>query len=412
MSQSFTLVFNSKYYILPFKFKMLEQISTNIIQALTSNNFKYQIQSNISEEVFQQFYQYLIDGTEPDINSDTIYELEQISQEFQIKELQVKIDEEKKLIKSFINKHCELYCSYGEIPSNSKNFIEVISDLNHFFYVRKRIEYKSQQREDFTREVMFLIKVKNSYPFVSLVEFEYPNMENEGYIITKYMEGGSVMKQIEIKNNNNNNNDDDSFSSNNLPHSAFSDNFVPFKEIKLDNTRKMIIIYGVAKAISFLHHQSPPILHCNICPENILLDSEGDPYLSGFSLARKISQKGQIIGNINGNISYVAPEIIKNENADISADIYSFGVTMIMVFTEKLTITDNDRKLDFNTISEKKKIALKQNRIEFDIPKDISIQIRELIHKCCDDDKSLRPTIDEILNILESEQIISMFENQ
>ena len=85
--------------------------------------------------------------------------------------------------------------------------------------------------------------------------------------------------------------------------------------------------------------------------------------MRGFylSLARKISQKGQIIGNINGNISYIAPEIIKNENADISADIYSFGVTMIIVFTEKLTITDNGRKLDFSIISKNKKIALKQN---------------------------------------------------
>lgn len=59
-------------------------------------NHKYEVQSKISDEIFQQFLQYLINGTETEIYFDTIYELNQLSKEFQINELQEKIEKKRK----------------------------------------------------------------------------------------------------------------------------------------------------------------------------------------------------------------------------------------------------------------------------------------------------------------------------
>lgn len=89
MSQkNFILVFNSIDKPLPSQFHMLTKISQSINQKLIFNDdHKYQVQSNVSEEVFQEFYQYLIDGTEPEIHFDTIYELKQLSQELKFKSL-------------------------------------------------------------------------------------------------------------------------------------------------------------------------------------------------------------------------------------------------------------------------------------------------------------------------------------
>lgn len=97
MSQNnFILVFNSIENQLPIQFQMSSKISPNIIQKLIfDKDHKYQVQSKVSEEVFQQFFQYLIDGIEPEIHFDTIYEFKQLSQEFEIQELKLNIENKK-----------------------------------------------------------------------------------------------------------------------------------------------------------------------------------------------------------------------------------------------------------------------------------------------------------------------------
>lgn len=97
MSQrNFILSFNSKDFALTSQFKMYGQISSSISQDLIfKEDHKYVVQSKVSNEVFQQFLQYLIDKTEPEIQFDTIYELKQLSDEFEIKELKELIEKKK-----------------------------------------------------------------------------------------------------------------------------------------------------------------------------------------------------------------------------------------------------------------------------------------------------------------------------
>ena len=150
------MVFNSIKKSLPSNFQMLLKISESIRQALVFNNdHKYQVQSKVSEEVFQEFYQYLIDGTEPEIHFDTIYELKQLSQEFEIQELKLNIENKKnqwREIEKFFQQQStinstqndqkiEQICQFLNIQRQQ---IEDLTNQNQ----RQKIEHNSNKMEE------------------------------------------------------------------------------------------------------------------------------------------------------------------------------------------------------------------------------------------------------------------------
>lgn len=90
------------------------------------------------------------------------------------------------------------------------------------------------------------------------------------------------------------------------------------------------IIEGAAKGLSYFHQHG--WVHCDIKPDNYLVDNEGHTKLIDFSIARK-PKKGlaRLLGGkskVQGTISYMAPEQIRGEAIDLRTDIYSFGCTL------------------------------------------------------------------------------------
>lgn len=317
------------------------------------------------------------------------------------------------------HKHIHEYYPYGEVKSTQesrnfkreKHYIELIKDREDNLYVKKNIPYSEEREENFffKREVECLVAAQNEgFPFVTLVEFEYPTIENPGYIITKYMEGGSVMKQINIQNGDNPNiesTSSDILFDDNLLHLATSHDDFRFDDVVLSNDRKMIIIYGTAEAISFLHARN--ITHRDIKPENILLHNS-EPYLADFGFAKEVFKKEKV-SKVCGSAPYIAPEIIRNEPADISADIYSFGVTMIMILSGKLTITMDGQTLNFYEIGDYKQIEIAMQGVKYNIDDNVPPNLKQFIYKCCDEKAENRPKIDEILNFLGSNEIVSQY---
>ncbi|MEM6468611.1 MAG: serine/threonine-protein kinase [Planctomycetota bacterium] len=96
----------------------------------------------------------------------------------------------------------------------------------------------------------------------------------------------------------------------------------------------------IATALHRAHEMG--VLHRDVKPSNVLLDREGEPWLTDFGLARledsKLTRTGQIIGTLR----YLAPERLSGK-CDESADIYGLGLTLYELLTLRPAFSQSDR---------------------------------------------------------------------
>ena len=77
---------------------------------------------------------------------------------------------------------------------------------------------------------------------------------------------------------------------------------------RLDWTVRLNVIKGVAKALSYMHHDcSPPVIHRDISSNNVLLDSEYEAHVSDFGTARLLKSDSSNWTSFAGTFGYTAP---------------------------------------------------------------------------------------------------------
>uniref|UniRef100_M8C8A2 non-specific serine/threonine protein kinase n=1 Tax=Aegilops tauschii TaxID=37682 RepID=M8C8A2_AEGTA len=95
------------------------------------------------------------------------------------------------------------------------------------------------------------------------------------------------------------------------------------------------IAVGVAKGLAYLHHECLEwILHCDMKPENVLLDADLEPKITGFGLVKLLSREDDACGKAPspvqlGTRGHVAPEWALSLPITGKADVYSFGVVLL-----------------------------------------------------------------------------------
>lgn len=101
---------------------------------------------------------------------------------------------------------------------------------------------------------------------------------------------------------------------------------------------RLKIAIGAAKGLAWLHHScNPRILHRNISSKCILLDSDFEPKISDFGLARLMNpidtHLSTFVNGEFGDLGYVAPEYARTLVATPKGDVYSFGVVLLELVT-------------------------------------------------------------------------------
>ena len=86
----------------------------------------------------------------------------------------------------------------------------------------------------------------------------------------------------------------------------------------------------LSSILEYLHSQSPPIIHRDLTPDNIVLRDNGQLTLIDFGAANEFV--GAATGTMVGKQSYIAPEQLRGK-ATPASDIYALGCTIYFLLT-------------------------------------------------------------------------------
>ncbi|KAM3697589.1 hypothetical protein ACB098_06G124700 [Castanea mollissima] len=186
------------------------------------------------------------------------------------------------------------------------------------------------------------------------------------------------------------------------------------------------IALGTARGLVYLHEECRDcIIHCEIKPENILLDADYNPKVADFGLAKLVGRDfSWVLTTIRGTRGYLAPEWLSGEVITPKVDVFSFGKLLFEIISgRRNTDVPNDDLSNYYPTS----VANAINKGEevmmlLDYKLENSDSIEELTRACkvacwcIQDDEKDRPTmgpgmppIPRILQRLAEDPMISNF---
>lgn len=173
------------------------------------------------------------------------------------------------------------------------------------------------------------------------------------------------------------------------------------------------IALGTAKGITYLHEECRDcIVHCDIKPENILVDDNYAAKVSDFGLAKLLNPKDNRynMSSVRGTRGYLAPEWLANLPITSKSDVYSYGMVLLELVSGKrnfdVSEKTNHKKFSIWAYEEFEKgntEAILDTRLGEDQTVDIE-QVRRMVKTsfwCIQEQPLQRPTMGKVVQMLE-----------
>ncbi|WP_372371128.1 protein kinase [Candidatus Uabimicrobium sp. HlEnr_7] len=143
------------------------------------------------------------------------------------------------------------------------------------------------------------------------------------------------------------------------------------RKFKLTPLRVMKLLLPIVQAVNFAHSKN--IIHRDIKPGNIIVDSNHNPYLMDFGLAKHIRKGDDLTmsGARIGTPAYMSPEQINSsKNVGKPVDVYSLGIVLYEILVGRTPFTANNIQAIFNAITSQDPVPPK--KLIKDLPNDIN----------------------------------------
>lgn len=146
------------------------------------------------------------------------------------------------------------------------------------------------------------------------------------------------------------------------------------------------------------------IIHCDINPNNILMDEFGCAKIANFGLAKLLMpDNSRTLTGIRGTRGYVAPEWHKNLPITVKVDVYSFGIVLLVIICCR-------RSLDINVPEDEiilvDWVTRKANEVLKLVPEEVvDVQSLERMIRiglwCVEEEPTVRPAMKKVVQMLE-----------
>ncbi|XP_062083429.1 G-type lectin S-receptor-like serine/threonine-protein kinase LECRK3 [Humulus lupulus] len=184
-----------------------------------------------------------------------------------------------------------------------------------------------------------------------------------------------------------------------------------FGDMRPSWNQRIQIAMGVARGLLYLHEEcNTQIIHCDIKPQNILLDESYNARIADFGLAKHLLMNQSHTNTaIRGTKGYVAPEWFSNMPITVKVDVYSFGVLLLEIICCR-------RNVDVEIAAEEKAILVywaydcyTEGTLDVLVGSDMeAIEDMKSLERflrvaiwCIQEDPSLRPSMKKVMLMLE-----------
>src|SRR5262245_58363759 len=165
--------------------------------------------------------------------------------------------------------------------------------------IRSSILHDSTLRERFRREARLIARLEHPH---LLPVYDFDGDHDPPYIVMRYLEGGTL-KQV--------------LAQGELPHPEV-----------------LYTLKQVAAALDYAHRQG--VVHRDLKPSNIMIDREGNAFVTDFGIARTGGNEENLTGagDLIGTPAYMSPEQARGDgDVDRAADLYALGVMVFEMLT-------------------------------------------------------------------------------
>ena len=158
-------------------------------------------------------------------------------------------------------------------------------------------------RERFEREARAIARLRHRH---ILTVFDFGEFAGQPYMVVEYMPNGSLAERM--------------------------------PKAPLAPAQALTLLRPLGEALDYAHQQG--VLHRDVKPANVFLDSELQPVLADFGLARLVGEQSLTAsGMISGTPTHISPEQTMGKPLDAKSDLYSLAIIGFQLLTAKLPFT-------------------------------------------------------------------------